>query len=292
MEYNFTVQDEDSGKRIDLFLTSKIKEGCSRSFIQRLIAQNEVLLNNRLIRSHHKLSPGDSIRVKIPVINNLEIKPEGIKFEIIYEDDDILVINKPSGLVVHPAAGNASGTLANALLAYTKNLSDINPQRPGIVHRLDKETSGVMVIAKNNSAHLNLIKQFAKHKVNKKYIAIVKGVLEFDEGVIDLPIGRHSRNFRLLKVTFSEGSRDAITRYKVLKRFKETTLLELKPKTGRTHQLRVHLAHLGHPILGDSKYGRSEDFPRLALHAREIEFVHPSTNKRVTFFAELPKELL
>lgn len=291
MDYNFVVQLEDTGRRIDLFITSNIQGGYSRSFIQRLISNKEVLLNNKVIKSNHKLSAGDKILVRIPELKTDKVDPENIKLEIIYEDDDILVIDKPSGMVVHPAIGNQTGTLANALLNHTKNLSSINPQRPGVVHRLDKETSGVIVIAKNNSAHLNLVKQFSTHGVKKKYIAIVSGSLEFDEGIIDLPIGRHKRDFKRLSVSFV-NSKNAVTAYKVLKRFDGATMLELSPKTGRTHQLRVHLAYLGHPILGDAKYGKSGGFSRLALHAKELGFLHPSTKKFVSYSCGLPKDFL
>lgn len=291
MVHNLVVSKEDSGKRIDLFLIDKIKQGCSRSFIQRLILNKEVLLNDNFVKSHHKVTLGDSIQVTIPESKPAQIIPEDIKLKIIYEDDDILVIDKPSGLVVHPAVGNRCGTLVNGLLAYTKNLSTINPERPGIVHRLDKETSGVMVIAKNNSAHLNLTKQFSRHTIKRKYIAIVRGRLELDEGIIDLPIGRHKKDFRRLEVSFT-NARYAITRYKVLNRFNSATMLELTPKTGRTHQLRVHLAHLGYPILGDAKYGRGLEFFRLALHATELGFLHPRSAAFVSFSSPLPLEFI
>ena len=292
MVYNFTVSQEDLGKRIDVFLTDKLKDNHSRTFIQRLILSKDILLNSQPVKSKHKLNLGDNIQVTVSESAAHQINPEDIKLKVIYEDEDILVIDKPSGLVVHPGAGNLCGTLVNALLAYTKNLSDVNPQRPGIVHRLDKETSGVMVVAKNNPAHLRLVRQFSTHRIKRKYIAIVKGKVECDEGIIDLPIGRHKRDFKRQAVSFV-NSRPAITNYKVLRRFADyTTLLELSPQTGRTHQLRVHLAHLGHPILGDSKYGTAAqpDFPRLALHALELEFSHPKTKKSLSFSSELPAE--
>lgn len=292
MVYNFTVSQEDLSKRLDVFLTDKFKDNHSRTFIQRLILNKDILLNGRAVKPNHKLNLSDTIQVTVPESAVQEINPEDIKLMVIYEDDDILVIDKPSGLVVHPGAGNLSGTLVNALLAHTRSLSDVNPQRPGIVHRLDKETSGVMVVAKNNLAHLKLIKQFSTHRIKKKYIAIVKGKVECDEGIIDLPIGRHNRDFKRQAVSFV-NSRPAVTNYKVLRRFGDyATLLELTPQTGRTHQLRVHLAHLGHPILGDSKYGTAAqpDFPRLALHALELGIFHPQTKKFLSFSSELPAE--
>ena len=292
MVYNFTVSQEDLGKRIDVFLTDKLKDNHSRTFIQRLILNKDILLNGRAVKPNQKLNLSDTIQVTVPESTAHQINPEDIKLKVIYEDDDILVIDKPSGLVVHPGAGNLSGTLVNALLAHTRNLSAVNPQRPGIVHRLDKGTSGVMVVAKNNLAHLKLIKQFSTHRVKKKYIAIVKGKVECDEGIIDLPIGRHNRDFKRQAVSFV-NARPAVTNYKVLRRFDDyATLLELNPQTGRTHQLRVHLAHLGHPILGDSKYGTAAqpDFPRLALHALELGIFHPQTKKFLSFSSELPAE--
>ncbi|OGX48638.1 MAG: hypothetical protein A2216_01185 [Omnitrophica WOR_2 bacterium RIFOXYA2_FULL_45_12] len=292
MVYNFTVSQEDLGKRIDVFLTDKLKDNHSRTFIQRLILNKDILLNGRAVKPNQKLNLSDTIQVTVPESAAHQINPEDIKLKVIYEDDDILVIDKPSGLVVHPGAGNLSGTLVNALLAHTRNLSAVNPQRPGIVHRLDKGTSGVMVVAKNNLAHLKLIKQFSTHRIKKKYIAIVKGKVECDEGIIDLPIGRHKRDFKRQAVSFV-NARPAVTNYKVLRRFDDyATLLELNPQTGRTHQLRVHLAHLGHPILGDSKYGTAAqpDFPRLALHALELGIFHPQTKKFLSFSSELPAE--
>lgn len=288
MEHHFKVGEEDAGKRIDLFLAQELKkDGSSRSFLQQLILNRDVLLNNQPVKPHHKLRIQDSIKVNIPKLPTAVITAEEISLKIIYEDNDILVIDKPAGLVVHPGAGNQSGTLVNALLAHTANLSSVNPQRPGIVHRLDKETSGVMVVARNNAAHLNLAEQFSAHTIKRTYIALVSGSMELDEGVIDLPIGRHKKDFRRQSVSFVH-SKNALTRYKVLKRFSSATFLELIPETGRTHQLRVHLAHLGHPILGDDKYGRKSDFIRLALHARELGFLHPQNSKFVSFQSELP----
>ena len=290
MVYAFVVSKEDSGKRLDLFLTEKIAAGYSRTFIQRLILNNAVSVNSAPAKPHVKVAAQDTISADIPALSPPAILPEVIPLCIIYEDEDILIVDKPAGLTVHPGAGNQSGTLANALCGHTRHLSSINPARPGIVHRLDKETSGVMVIAKTNAAHLNLAKQFARHTIKRKYIAIVKGVVELDEGIIDLPIGRHKRDFRRLAVIFSEAGRYAITRYKALNRLTDSTLLELTPETGRTHQLRVHLAHIGYPILGDSKYGRTCEFSRLALHARELGFFHPKSNKFMSFSSALPLE--
>lgn len=283
------VAKEEALRRLDVFLSERIKEGCSRTFIKQLILSRGVMVNKAYVKPHYKVNAGDSIRVVLPERSPAEIIPQRIELKIIYEDDDIMVIDKPSGLTVHPGAGRSSGTLVNALAAYTRNLSSINPERPGIVHRLDKDTSGLMVLAKNNAAHLNLAKQFSRHTVKKKYAALVRGRVEFDEGLIDLPIGRHRRDFRRRSVSFVH-SKPALTSYRVLKRLAGTTLLELVPETGRTHQLRVHLAHIGHPILGDVKYGRGADFGRLALHARELGFMHPKSGKFVSFVSDLPQE--
>lgn len=304
MDYNFIVAQEEAGKRLDVYLSEKIK-GCSRTLIQRLILNKEVLVSHAFPeeskalcpKSHYKVNPGDTIHFVINESKPPRLVPQDIPLKIVHEDDCILVIDKPSGLTVHPGAGSRSGTLANALLYYTKNLSTVNPERPGIVHRLDRETSGLMVIAKNNAAHLNLTKQFSAHTVKKKYIAVVKGRVEFDEGEIDLPIGRHKKDFRRQAVSFVD-SKPAFTGYKVLRRLDNATLLELTPQTGRTHQLRVHLAHIGYPILGDSKYGRParlksggpSEFGRLALHAKELGFKHPGSGAFVSFTSELPKE--
>ena len=290
MVYDFTVSEEDSDKRLDVFLAQKLGKEYSRSFIQRVITQEAVTVNQCSLKPHYKVKRGDMVHVVVPGQAPFQIVPEDIPFTILYEDEAVLVINKPSGLVVHPGAGNKDGTLVNALLKHTQCLSSINPVRPGIVHRLDKETSGVMVVAKTNAAHLSLVQQFAKHTISRKYVAVVHGCLELDEGIIDFPIGRHVRDFRRLAVRFSDSSKYAITRYKVIKRLPEVSVVELTPETGRTHQLRVHLAHIGHPIVGDTKYGKLPALSRLALHAKELGFLHPVTNKFLVFSTKVPEE--
>ena len=210
-----------------------------------------------------------------------DTKKGGKKEEPTKKDEDVAVINKQHGLVVHPAPGNYEHTLVNALLHRFKKLSDINPARPGIVHRLDKETSGLLVIARNNSAHLNLAKQFAEHSIERRYVAVVSGKMEFDEHVIEASIGRHPFRRTNMSVSFNEKSKYARTHYKTLKRNDKFSLLELKPFTGRTHQLRVHMAFLKHPIMGDSKYGNKHNFSRLALHAKDLGFTHPGKEKFV-----------
>jgi 23S rRNA pseudouridine1911/1915/1917 synthase len=293
-EYTLKASPHDLGMRLDIFLAefSKNKNlGFSRTIIQSLIQEGKVTLNNlNSIKPHYKLKINDEIKI---IIENKEpsiLKPEDIPLDIIYEDQDLAIINKSSGLVVHPGHGNYEHTLVNALLFHFKKLSDINPQRPGIVHRLDKGTSGLLVIAKNNATHLFLSGQFAKHSIKRKYIALVKGRMEFNENIIELPIGRHPYKRKNMSVGFGRNSKYAKTHYLTLKRKEKFSLLELEPFTGRTHQLRVHLAFSGHPILGDNKYGKNNEFSRLALHAKYIGFMHPRTRKFVEFSCDAPVE--
>ena len=280
--------------RLDLFLTEyalRNNLGLSRTNIQKLIHEEKVFLNSQIVnKPHHKLNVFDALQVFLPEEEKTEFLPEQIALDIVYEDKDVLVINKQSGLVVHPAPGNRAHTLVNALLGRSTELSSINKNRPGIVHRLDKETSGLLVIAKNNPSHLKLVKQFAQHSIQRKYIAIVSGRVEFDEDVIEAPIGRHPLKRKNMAVLFTKNTKYAKTHYKTLKRTNDFSLLELKPFTGRTHQLRVHLAYLGHPILGDAKYGKKNNFSRLALHAQELGFIHPSTGKLINFTSKIPLE--
>lgn len=286
---------EDSGNRLDIFILDFFKNktlGISRTYIQTLIRTGKVKLRGQVLsKPHYKIKVDDELTIVIEDKKKSSLESENIPLQVIYEDKDLAVISKPPGLVVHPAPGNYAHTLVNALLYRFKELSDINPDRPGIVHRLDKETSGLMVIAKNNAAHLALAAQFAKHTVKRKYVALVKGRVEFDENIIELPIGRHPYKRKNMSVGFGEKTRYAKTYYRTLKRSTGFSLLELEPFTGRTHQLRVHLSFLGHPVLGDNKYGKNNDFMRLALHAYYIGFVHPASQKFVEFRTEMPKEL-
>jgi 23S rRNA pseudouridine1911/1915/1917 synthase len=288
------VLADQAKRRLDLLLTDYALSnnlGLSRTNIQKLIREGRVCLNSQLInKPHHKVNSGDQIQVILSEQVKVNFLPEEIPLEIVYEDNDLLVINKQPGLVVHPAPGNREHTLVNALLGCGTQLSDINKNRPGIVHRLDKETSGLLVVAKNNASHLKLVKQFAQHSIERKYIAIVNGRVEFDEDVIEAPIGRHPLKRKNMAVSFAPNTKYAKTHYRTLKRSNDFSLLELRPFTGRTHQLRVHLAHLGHPILGDAKYGKNNIFPRLALHALEIGFIHPATNKPIHFTSKIPPE--
>ena len=294
----FYVDDAGAQQRIDVYLSQQWGGDVSRSAVQRLIAGGSVTVNQRPVKANYKTRAGDEIvvRAEAPLLSQGTARPENIPLDIFYEDQALLVIYKPAGLVVHPAQGCPSGTLVNALLFYCQqtgqSLSDVNTAlRPGIVHRLDKETSGLLVVAKSNTYHVRLARQFEKHKVHKKYLALVRGWVSFDEGMIDAPVGRHPVQRDKKAVTFEEGSREARTRYQVLKRFqKPVTYLALFPQSGRTHQLRVHMAHLGHPILGDAKYGDARSFPRLALHAQALGFFHPETRKWIEFSCPAPPE--
>ncbi|MFA5276127.1 MAG: RluA family pseudouridine synthase [Candidatus Omnitrophota bacterium] len=293
-ELSFIVTAEQAKMRLDLLLAEYAAGnnlGISRTAIQKLITTGKVFLNSRVVnKPHRKVSSGEEVSFCLPEKEKSQILPEEISLDVVYEDDDLAVINKQTGLVVHPAPGNREHTLVNALLGRFESLSSINKNRPGIVHRLDKETSGLLVIAKNNPSHLKLAKQFSEHSIERKYIAIVTGVVEFDEDVIEAPIGRHPVKRQDMSVSFLEDNRYAKTKYRTLKRGSNFSFLELRPFTGRTHQLRVHLAYIGHPILGDTKYGKNNNFSRMALHAQEIGFMHPSTGKFVHFTSEIPEE--
>lgn len=287
---SFKVEQDSANLRIDAFLAAQLKD-YSRTSLKNLIINGKVLVNKKKIKPHYCLKINDEIELEIPPKNEISLIAQDIPLEIIYEDEDVIVLNKPAGMVVHPGAGNYTSTLVNALLYHTKDLSDINPTRAGIVHRLDKETSGLMVVAKNNFTHLELTKQFKKHSIKRRYIALVKGNVEFKEGLIDLPIDRHRLRRKEMAISFNPEAKEAQTYYRRIKNFGDFTLLELTPKTGRTHQLRVHLAYLKHHILGDSKYGNKNEFPRLALHAKDLGFLHPRKNKFLEFSSPLPQEM-
>jgi 23S rRNA pseudouridine1911/1915/1917 synthase len=294
-EFSLKVGKSDSGMRLDLYLIKNILDknlGISRTSIQKLIRDGKVTLNDKSVKSHHKVKTGELFVIKIEEPKPTTIEPEHIPLDIVYQDSDLAVINKPSGMVVHPGSGNYQHTLVNAILYHFKDLSHIHPKRPGIVHRLDKDTSGLILIAKNDKTHLGLAKQFAKHTIKRQYTALVKGKMEFDENVIDLPIGRHRRNFEKMSIDFSKKAKFAKTYYRTLKRSPQASLVQLSPFTGRTHQLRVHLDFIGHPILGDCKYGKNNIFVRLALHANYIGFLHPGTLKFMEFSTPIPEEFI
>lgn len=295
-EYKLKAVQENAGTRLDLFLLgffNKENAGLSRVSIQKLILGGKVSLTFNAacqLKPHYKVRTGDEFTVNLQAKEPSVLAPEDIPLDIVYEDADLAIINKPQGLVVHPGAGNPEHTLANALLSRFKTLSDVNPQRPGIVHRLDKETSGLLVIAKNNFTHLGLSRQFAGHSIKRKYIALVKGKMEFDENIIEVPIARHPYKRKNMSAGLGKNPKYAKTYYRTLKRAKSFSLLELEPFTGRTHQIRVHLSFLGHPILGDTKYGENNEFTRLALHAKYIGFIHPRTGKFLEFNSDMPVE--
>jgi 23S rRNA pseudouridine1911/1915/1917 synthase len=290
--YHFEVVPEDKGKRLDKFIVENLPKDFSRVFLQKLIEDGHIVVNNAVSKSNHKILPGELVDVEIPKAVKSKIQPEKIKLDIVYEDKDLLVVNKASGMVVHPAPGSKSKTLVNALLAHCKNLSGIGGVlKPGIVHRIDKDVSGLLVVAKTNRAHHALAEQFKDKTASRVYYAVVKGVVQLDNGIIDLPIGRSTRDRKKMAVNF-ERSRNALTKYKVLERFKDASLLEITLGTGRTHQIRVHLAYIGHPILGDLKYGTTMiGMPRTALHAKMLGFIHPAKKKYMKFKTELPRDI-
>ncbi|MFH1678231.1 MAG: RluA family pseudouridine synthase [Candidatus Omnitrophota bacterium] len=292
-EFILEVKIEEAGIRLDLFLLkfSQMNNlGLSRNFIQSLIQNKNVILEGKILKPHYKVRPAQIFKLQVPDKPVFTIEPENIPLDIRFEDDDVVVVNKASGMVVYPAPGNYKGTLVNALLFHCASLSSVNPQRPGIVHRLDKDTSGLILVAKNNPSHHHLAGQFARHSVLRKYAALVKGRVELNEDIIELPIGRHPRQREKMSVNFTSKNKYAKTKYRVLKRSSNLSLLELVPFTGRTHQLRVHLSFIGHPIMGDKKYGRDTNFARLALHAFQVGFIHPRTEKFIEFKTMIPKE--
>lgn len=290
--YNFIAENDENNIRIDLYLSNEI-ENISRSRIQKLIDNQNITVNGNHINKNYKIKTGDIIDVFVPDAVELDIKPENIDLDIIYEDNSVIVINKKKGMVVHPAPGHYSGTLVNALLYHCKgNLSGINGiLRPGIVHRIDKDTSGILVIAKNDMAHKFLASQLAQHSMTRIYNAIVFNNLKQDSGTINCPIGRHHIERKKMSVT-NKNSKQAITHYKVIERFGKFNLIELKLETGRTHQIRVHMSFIGYPLLGDTVYGSKKQPFNLngqALHAKVLGFIHPETKEYMEFESELPE---
>ncbi len=295
MKQTFLVEDAHQDLRLDVYLTHVIENIPSRSFVKKLIDAALVTVNGKGTKTKYKVAVGDRIEVDIDSmpLGPQDLLAQKIDLDIFYEDPDMVVINKPVGLSVHPASGNRTGTLVNALLGRFEELSDVNgPARPGIIHRLDRDTSGLILVAKTNVAHARLARQFEKHTVMKRYVARVQDVVQFDQGVINAEIGRHQKYHDQRRIVSEGQGKKAVTLYQVLKRFKKSTLVALYPQTGRTHQLRVHMKHLGHPILGDEKYGRKRSFPRLALHAQGIAFNHPMTKQPIEFSCPIPKEFL
>ena len=289
---------EAVGQRLDQYVTSLYPQ-FTRSRIQNLIRDGKILLNGEQIKCGKDVEEGDVIKVEIPPVVKLNMEAQDLPLDIIFQDKDLAVVNKPAGMVVHPAVGNPDQTLVNVLLAKIKNLSGIGGvERPGIVHRLDKDTSGLMVIAKNDMAHHSLAKQIEERTAVRKYLALVKGELKQPQGIIETGYGRHPRNRQKMAVLDENSGakgeiREAITLYKVKQRFKGYTLVECELKTGRTHQIRVHLKHIGFPVVGDQVYGRQKGelgATRQLLHAYSLSFNHPRTGKPVSFTADLPKD--
>ncbi len=295
-KYTLSAAAEDAGRRLDAVLTELVQPlglGLSRVAVQRLISGGNVIVEgSAAVKPHNKIKGGEKIILDFEERAETGPSAEDIPLDVVYEDADLAVINKPSGLVVHPAPGNREHTLVNALLHRFGELSSVDPQRPGIVHRLDKETSGLLVVARNNDAHRKLSRQFEVHSIKRIYVAVVSGITRFDEDVIEVPIGRHPIKREDMAAGVARNAKYARTLYRTLKRGGGATLLQLEPFTGRTHQLRVHLAFIGHPILGDTRYGKAPygGISRLALHARSIGFIHPSKNKFVEFSSEVPPE--
>jgi len=288
--YVFTA--DKAGFRLDKFVSENCP-GLSRSQAQKLIDEGNVLVNGTVEKSSHKTEAGEKIEITVPPPAPTGLLPVAIPVKIIYEDDDLLVIDKPAGLTVHPAPGHPSHTLVNAVLSHLNEIEDDGEvTRPGIVHRLDKDTSGVMLVAKNNVALANLADQFKARTVKKTYITLVKGILRPDKGVIDAPIGRDSGDRKKMAVTGESRGRAARTNYRVIRYAGKNTLLEIMPETGRTHQIRVHLAAIGYPVFGDITYGKKSAFlNRQFLHAQKIGFNLPATGKWVEFESPLPEDL-
>ena len=286
------VNDEFEGKRIDAYISS-VGTQLSRTMIQKLIQEKNIKVNGKIVKASYKVVSGDEIEMEIPEPKEINLKPQNIPLDVIYEDNDIIVINKPKGMVVHPANGNPDGTVVNAVMALCKDsLSGIGGEvRPGIVHRLDKNTSGIMIIAKNDKAHINLSEQLKNHEVKKTYIALVRGIINENEATINMPISR-SKNDRK-KMAVNRDGKNAITHFKVLGRYKNKyTLLKVNIETGRTHQIRVHLSHIGHPVIGDDVYSNGKNewgISGQCLHAWKIEFKHPITKKKMELEAKIPE---
>ncbi len=291
-ELIFTAEDEFIGMRIDKAL-SIAAEGFTRSHIQAVLEDKSVTVNGKAVSKSYKLNSGDVIVFTPPELKELDIKAQNIPIEIVYEDDDLLIVNKPRGMVVHPAPGNYDGTLVNALLYHCGNrLSGINGViRPGIVHRIDKDTSGLLIVAKNDFSHEKLAAQIKEHSFTRRYMTVAHGNFKVDEGIIDAPIGRSPKDRKKMCVT-DKNSRNALSRYEVLERFENFTLLRVTLETGRTHQIRVHLSHIGHPVAGDPVYGPKNGVTKLngqCLHAGMIGFNHPRDGRYMEFSSDLPE---
>ncbi len=306
---NLTIKHAFKGKRLDKYLVSRFEEDYSRTFIQGLINNGDVTVCGRPVKSSYEIRQNDVIDIKLPeIMPDCNIEPEDIPINVIYEDDHIMVINKSADMIVHPARGHARGTLVNAVKYHCDTLSELNgPIRPGIVHRLDRDTTGAIIIAKTDLSHSSLGKQFENREVQKEYLAVVEGKVQFDSDTIQAPIGRDKRHREKMAIRYDNG-KPGFSRYQVAERFKRHTLVKVFPKTGRTHQIRVHMKYIGHPIIADAMYTNKSAFfiseltnenvedeipliERQALHAHKISFTHPSSRKLVEFKAELPPDM-
>ena len=287
----FIVKKESENKRIDVYL-AKENEDVSRVAVQRLIDDKKILINGKEVKASYKVQENDEIKMEEEQPKEIELKAQDIPIEIIYEDNDIIVVNKPKGLVVHPANGNPDGTLVNAIMAICKeSLSGIGGEvRPGIVHRIDKDTSGILIVAKNDKAHINLSEQIKNHEIEKTYVALVRGIVSENNATINMPIGRSSGDRK--KMAAIKTGKNAITHFKVINRYDDCSFLEIKIETGRTHQIRVHLAQIGYPIIGDNVYSSGKNqwgINGQCLHAKSLKFKHPITGKEMFLEASLPE---
>ena len=284
------IVNKEATKRIDAYISENTEY--SRTAVQRLIEENKITVNGRKEKSSYKVQEGDKVEIEEEPAKDIELRAQNIPLEILYEDNDIIVVNKPKGMVVHPANGNPDGTLVNAVMSICKDsLSGIGGEiRPGIVHRLDKNTSGAIIIAKNDKAHINLSEQLKNHEIKKTYIALVRGIVKENNATINMPIARSKKDRK--KMDVDKNGKEAITHFTVLNRFTDCTLLEVNIETGRTHQIRVHLSHIGYPIIGDDVYSNGKNKWNIegqCLHAKSLDFRHPITGKHIHIEAELPE---
>lgn len=288
----FTADIEHEDQRIDRYLTEMLPEQ-SRSFFQKLIRDGFVMVNHIIVKVNYRLKTGDVIEIDIPDAVPTEIVPENIPLDILYEDDDLLIVNKPKGMVVHPAVGHSTGTLVNAIMYHCQgNLSGINGEiRPGIVHRIDKDTTGSLIICKNDEAHRNIAEQIKEHSVTRRYVGVVAGTFSEESGTVEGAIGRHPNDRKRMTINEKNG-KPAVTHYRVLQTLKGASFMEFELETGRTHQIRVHMVSISHPLLGDTVYGNSKNPYKLqgqALHARTIGFIHPTTGEYIEVSAPIPE---
>ena len=291
-QVNIAVSEEQTSERLDKFLSTTEPEW-SRTQVQQWVKDGLIEVNGKQVKANYKVQAGDQIKVEIPDPEALDVEAESIDLDIYYEDEDVLVVNKPRGMVVHPAPGHVTGTLVNGLMAHCNDLSGINGvMRPGIVHRIDKDTSGLLMVAKNDMAHESLVNQLVAKTVTRKYTAVVHGIIQHDTGTIDAPIGRDKKDRQSMTVT-KENAKQAVTHFDVMERFKDFTVVECRLETGRTHQIRVHMKYIGYPLAGDPKYGprKTVDFNGQLLHAGVLGFDHPRTGEYMEFTAPIPADM-